>query len=271
MQCPFVKYSGCGNDFILIDNRTLFFPYCPNTIQSMCARRTGVGADGVILLEDSAHADFRMRIFNADGQEAEMCGNGVRCLIKFMKELGIHQTHCRLETMERILQTELCGENVSVKMGNPVDFRCHVPISIDNTTYHVHTLNTGVPHTVLFTECADSFDLEALGAQFRHHSHFKPAGSNFNVAQLLGDGIIYNRTFERGVEGETLACGTGCTATALAAAVTLGLPSPIHIRTRSQEVLEISFNLINSLPEDITMTGPATRIFSGVFSLESTL
>lgn len=267
MQCPFVKYSGCGNDFIFIDNRKPFFPYSEILIQKMCARRTGIGADGVILLENSAHADFRMRIFNADGREAEMCGNGVRCLIKFMQELGIDQTHCRLETMERLIETELRGECVAVKMGNPVDFRCHVPITIGNTTYHVHTLNTGVPHAVLFTDCAETFDLKTLGAQFRHHSHFKPAGSNFNVAQLLPDGIIYNRTFERGVEDETLACGTGCTATALAAAVTLGLPSPLQIRTRSQEILEISFCLTDGHPENITMTGPAIRTFSGVYNL----
>lgn len=260
----FSKYSGCGNDFILIDNRSAFF----NTqnaplIQRLCARRTGIGADGVIFLENSRQYDFKMRIFNADGYEAEMCGNGIRCLMKFIQDCGIRKSTCTIETFLRPLQVSLAGELVSVEMGSPFDFRWDLDVEIEGQVYRVHHINTGVPHLIHFCEDIDQFELASMGPKFRHHHQFAPQGANMNVVQLMPNGELHNRTFERGVEQETLACGTGCTAAAIAAHKIFGLPSPITVHTLSEESLKITFAEENGAVVGLTQTGPAIKIFQG--------
>jgi diaminopimelate epimerase len=265
MSIAFSKYAGCGNDFILIDNRVSIFPENhPSLIQKLCRRALGIGADGVILLENSSHSDFKMRIFNADGQEAEMCGNGIRCLMKFIHSLGHTQKSYRIETFLRPLLVQLCGDQVSVEMGSPLDIRWNIPLTIEGIDYVVHYLDTGVPHVILFTENVQTFDLNFWGPKFRYHPAFSPKGTNFNVVQVGEDGTLWNRTYERGVEAETLACGTGCVAAALAAHHILGLRSPIQVRTRSEESLTVAFT---DLFDSIVMTGPATQIFSGHFEV----
>lgn len=267
MRMEFSKYSGCGNDFILIDNRSHSFPAAdPALIQKLCARCTGIGADGLILLENSLKHDFRMRIFNADGIEAEMCGNGIRCLMKFIQEKGFPKTECTIETYLRPLRVSLQGEDVCVEMGKPFDFMWNLELEIDQRTFLVHHLNTGVPHLVLFCDSLEEFDLKALGPKFRHHPKFLPQGTNFNVAQLMPDGQLRNRTFERGVEEETLACGTGCTAAAIAAHYVLKIPAPVQVRTRSEELLQIDLKLENDQIHEVRMTGPAVKTFEGRFS-----
>lgn len=261
MRLKFSKYSGCGNDFIMIDNRKAVFPFeKKDIVQNLCKRCTGIGADGIILLEESQHSDFRMRIFNANGVEAEMCGNGIRCLMKFAQECGFKQTGCTFETFLRPLTVSTQGELISVEMGIPFDIRYDISLTVDDTDYKVHHINTGVPHLVLLTETVEAFELSRLGPKFRHHKQFAPQGANLNVAQLMANGELWNRTFERGVEGETLACGTGCAAVAVIANKHLGLPSPIKIRTRSLELVEIA---IADEDSKITMTGPATKTFAG--------
>lgn len=248
----------------MIDNRSNFFPADQQTyIQQLCARRTGIGADGVILLENSVHSDFRMRIFNADGKEAEMCGNGIRCLMKFIQERGFTHQHCMVETFLRPLAVSIADDLVTVNMGAPFDFRWDLPLMIDNASYIVHHLNTGVPHLILFTDALDEFPIEALGPKFRHHKHFDPKGANLNAVQLMPNGELWNRTFERGVESETLACGTGCAAAAIVASKIYGLLPPIKVRARSNELLEISFTMDKDMVRDLKMTGPATKTFSG--------
>ncbi len=263
----FSKYEGCGNDFILIDNREkVFLESHFSLIPRICHRHRGIGADGLILLENSQIEDFRMRIFNADGGEAEMCGNGVRCLIQFIREeIGIKKPHYRIETMHRLIQASFKEHQVAVDMGLPEEMHWNIPITIEGKIYDVHHVNTGVPHLILFTTDAHHFPMEVLGKQFRHHSLFAPKGVNFNVASIDSNGEIYNRTYERGVEGETLTCGTGCTAVAIAAAILQGRPSPIKIRSHA-ESLSISFRIENGLPTSLTMAGPATKIFSGTTS-----
>jgi diaminopimelate epimerase len=237
------------------------------SIPQLCHRQHGIGADGLILVEESSQADFRMRIFNADGTEAEMCGNGVRCCVKFIQELGIVSQQYCIETMHRLLTAKPIGELVAVGMGDPVDMQWHIPINVGATTYIVHHMDTGVPHLILFDSETDKFPLGQLGGHFRYHEAFMPKGANFNVASITAQGEIINRTYERGVEAETLACGTGCTAVALAAHQVHGLPSPIKVHTRAGE-LSISFDIEKDHAINVTMTGPADKIFAGTVELQ---
>lgn len=270
MKFEFSKYSGCGNDFIIIDNRSQFFPLNqPHLIQKLCVRRTGIGADGVILLEESEHSDFRMRIFNADGFEAEMCGNGLRCLMKFIHEKGFPTQECTIETFHRPLTVSMHQGLVTIKMGDPFDLAWNIPLEIEGQPYLVHHINTGVPHLILFTDNAEVFPLKKLGPQFRYHPQFAPQGANFNVVHLKPNGELENRTYERGVEDETLACGTGCVAVAIAAVKIYGLAAPIKVRTLSKELLEIHFTEQNGKIQNLTMSGSASKVFSGVMRMEN--
>jgi len=266
MKFSFSKYSGCGNDFVIIDDRKETFPiHEKNEIQKLCSRQRGVGADGLILLQQSLVADFRMRIFNANGSEAEMCGNGVRCLMKFIQEHAKPLLKCCLETGAGLLNVELAGDNVSVAMGKPKNVRWDIPIEIEGKSYNVHFLNTGVPHVVLFVDDKDfeSKEFEKIGQKFRHHPTFAPHGTNFNMAKITKSGYVINRTYERGVEGETFACGTGCAAVAIAAMKFEKEKIPIVVQTRSSEELEISLVGDFESLENVIMTGPANKIFTG--------
>lgn len=263
MKFSFSKYSGCGNDFIIIDDRELVFPTEEKAeVQRLCNRPQGIGADGIILLQNSSIADFKMRIFNADGSEAEMCGNGIRCLMKFIQELTSGKEKCSIETCAGLLNIEMAFDKVAVAMGKPKDIRWNIPIDIEGETFLVHFLNTGVPHVVLFVDGIENHQFEKLGHQFRHHADFAPQGTNFNMATLTESGLVLNRTYERGV-GETLACGTGCVAVAVAAMKIAKKKAPIVVRTRSLEELEISLvGDVESL-ENVVMIGSADKIFSG--------
>jgi diaminopimelate epimerase len=260
----FSKYSGCGNDFILIDNRENHFPHADRAlIARLCHRQCGIGADGLILLERSLKADYRMRIFNADGGEAEMCGNGIRCLIKFIRQLGGLRSHYLIETMHSCLRTTEKGEKVSVEMPEPQAIR--VSLSLPTGALQCHYLNTGVPHAVIFVDELQNDDWMRMAPLIRNHEAFGPAGTNVNFASLDPSGAVWVRTYERGVEGETLACGTGATATALAAGAQFGLPSPIQVFPRSGEPLDISFCFQGDSFSQVSMAGSAHFIFRGEF------
>lgn len=266
----FFKYSGCGNDFILFDNRSQFFPcHNPQLISKLCQRQTGIGADGVLLLEDSKKGDFKMRIFNADGYEAEMCGNGLRCLIKFLNKMEIKKGPLKVETMHHVLQGDCEGNHhVSVEMVSPSQVKWDLKIPIENEEIVVHHLDTGVPHAVHFTNELEIIDLHQLGPKVRHHVHFQPKGANFNLVKV--DEVqqkIWLRTYERGVEQETLACGTGAVAAAIAAFQIYNLSSPIHVHTRSGEILKISFKKVNGQISDIMLSGPVQFIYQGEIHL----
>lgn len=264
---PFSKYEGCGNDFIFIDNRQCPLHFGKENITHLCHRQLGIGADGVILLEESVRADFCMRIFNADGGEAEMCGNGARCCIKYLQELGIDQSIYYLEIMGKILMGWQQNNLITINMGSVTDIRWNIPLVVEGQSYTVHHLDTGVPHIVLFCDDHEIFPLSALGPQFRHHPHFSPKGANFNVAKISSQGEIFIRTFERGVEAETLACGTGCTAAAIAAAIQHQVCSPIKVHTLAGHII-IEFEIKNHQLLNITMTGPAAKTFSGFFEIK---
>lgn len=268
MQIPFSKYSGCGNDFILIDNRQNIFPTVDKCfIRKLCQRRIGIGADGIILLEISKIADFGMRIFNADGSEAEMCGNGIRSLGRYIRDLGNPEEEFTIEVLGRIFPLKLEGSLISVTMGPPsrVDWSLQIPLKKEQLT--VDFLDTGVPHVVIFAPNIKDIDLAYLGPAIRYHSQFSPRGTNVNLASIGDRGELSIRTYERGVEDETLACGTGAAAVALAAAKRYSLNSPIIVQTHSGEKLEFHLKHNRDRVEEMTMRGPANFVYRGEFRL----
>lgn len=266
-QWSFAKYVGCGNDFILFDNRQRDFPLCPPLIQQLCQRQLGIGADGLILLENTTklEADFRFRIFNSDGCEAEMCGNGIRCFVKWLTNLGLHQASYRIETMQNILKASQIEQNICVEMGSPRNIQWDIPLRFDDQFLRVHYLNIGVPHVILFTENIEDINFLDLGPYIRNHSLWSPRGTNVTVVQKKEGQRqrLKVRTYERGIEGETLACGTGATAAALAAARHYQISSPVCVETRLGEELKIEFTCENQKFSQVTLTGAAKYMFEG--------
>jgi diaminopimelate epimerase len=261
MMLSFSKYHGTGNDFILIDDRAEVFPV-GNTarIRSLCDRRFGIGADGLVLLQNSTRADCKMRIFNADGGEPSMCGNGLRCIIHFLKQLGVAQQRVLVEVKDRLFACQWVGDKIEVNLGTPKIH--HWDLACEGRT--VSILDTGVPHLVSFVENCLQIDLMTEGKALRFHPLFAPDGVNVNFATFLPSGAIRMRTYERGVEGETLMCGTGAAAVAFAASKLHGSNNPISILAPQNTLLEMH---IDPVAEQILMLGPATHVFTGVFSV----
>ena len=246
----YLRYSGAGNMFLLADNRSGVFE--SQAVSALCAQ---AGVDGVITLESSACADASMRIFNRDGSEAEMCGNGLRCFIHFLKELGVDKARYQIETLAGIQEGWLCGEEVCIRLAPPSQLRLDLP-------YDLYFLNTGVPHAVLLIETVENIAVDEIGRALRFSPLFAPAGANIDFACQGSDGSLKVRTYERGVEAETLACGTGVTASALIAHKVLGLPSPIKVHVRSGQTLTVFFN---SDWSEVILQGPVTP--EGVWDL----
>jgi diaminopimelate epimerase len=268
MRWSFAKYVGSGNDFIHFDNRQNQFPlFEPFIIRDLCHRQLGIGADGVILLENSAKADFRMRIFNSDGTEAEMCGNGLRCFIKWLMAIGLQLPSYRVEVMNRILTASQIGNLISIQMGDPTNIEWNISLQYEDQTLHLHHLNTGVPHTILFSNEMDNLKLEEMGPYIRYHPQWQPQGTNITVAKQIGPKKIKVRTYERGVEKETLSCGTGATAAALAAAFQCKIQSPVMVQTLSGEELSVGFLQRQGAFTNVTLTGPAHFVFHGEIHL----
>ncbi len=247
----FSKYEGAGNDFILIDDRSLFFD--KGLVPKLCDRKFGVGADGVILLQSPTSADFRMRIFNRDGTEAESCGNGLRCLGRFIADLGFSKKKYTIQTYDRLVELSYQDELIVVSMGEAKGLQ----LNLSTEQGIVHFADTGVPHAVHFLTDLKNASIDQLGPFFRHHPHFGAKGANANLAEMQLDGSIHVRTFERGVEGETLACGTGACAVAAIATQLHSLAGPIKI-VFPGGVLQISRS-----GNQLVMAGPVNCIFTG--------
>lgn len=244
----FAKYHGAGNDFILIDDRKLLFPINSTLIQKLCHRRLGIGADGLLLLQPSC----RMRVFNADGGEVEMCGNGIRCMAHFLYRLEGKEKHA-IEVGDKIFKCTVKDNWVEVEMGKFSWVEKNRVVG----PHVLHTLNTGVPHAVLFVDEVKAVDVAKHGREIR--KLFQPEGINVNFAELANDKKIHMRTYERGVEEETLACGTGAVAVAIAAKELFKLSSPITIIPPSSEEL-----VIDIAEDEARMSGPVTFVFGGV-------
>jgi len=270
---PFVKMSGAGNDFIIIDHRTPII--APEEMSEfarlVCRRKFSVGADGLILLEDSDQADFRWRFFNGDGSVAEMCGNGARCAARFAFLHGIAPEQMRFETLAGIIEAKVSGSTVSVKMTPPKDLKLQRELEVEGKTITLHSVDTGVPHAVLFVEDIEQVDIRSLGRLIRHHQAFMPAGTNVNFIGRSAEAFKV-RTYERGVEDETLACGTGATACALVAALLDKAESPVEIITSGGDRLTILFDLLDGPAIDnVFLKGAAHIVYQGELTAEALL
>jgi len=271
MLLHFYKMNGAGNDFIVIDNRDLLIQLDGRTIEALCDRHRGIGADGLLVVEPArAGADFRFRYYNADGGEAEMCGNGARCFGRFTAHLGEGDAvaeRVSFETIAGILTAEMQGEGVRIAMSDPVALELETGAGVAGLDEPVHFVNTGVPHAVAFVadeEVFDGLDVDGLGRALRHHPRFAPAGTNVNFARVVGKSQIAIRTYERGVEAETLACGTGMVACAIIHHKLTGDPSPVQVDVAGGDTLEIGF-VVDAEGDfrEVTLTGPADFVFEG--------
>lgn len=257
MNFDFFKYQGTGNDFILIDNRQLFFSKNDTKlIAHLCDRKFGIGADGLILLENHTQADFKMVYYNADGKESTMCGNGGRCIVHFANHLGVIQNSAKFEAVDGMHTASIENNIVSLKMNNVSEIK-----KGDNYLF----LNTGSPHHVELVDAISTFDVFSEGKRLRNETYGKE-GANINFVEQVSEAIFSVRTYERGVEDETLSCGTGVTAVAIAMReLNLTKADTIQLQTPGG-VLTVSSTKTNTGYSDVFLTGKATLVFKGTWS-----
>ncbi|NGO39022.1 diaminopimelate epimerase [Limisphaera ngatamarikiensis] len=270
MELRFWKMNGAGNDFILLDNRSGAVQLTPALVQRLCDRHRGVGADGVIALRPcaSGRADWSWEFYNSDGSCAEMCGNGARCFARFVQRVtGWDRPVLRFETVAGVVEARYEGREVTIRLTPPTDVRLRLVLPLQSGPVELHAINTGVPHAVLFVPDADQAAVGRMGPEIRWHPTFAPRGTNVNFVQILEPGHIRVRTFERGVEGETLACGTGVTASALVTALLYEVPSPIRVRVQGGDTLRVAFRRVGDQFEEVYLTGPAEFVFEGTIQI----
>jgi diaminopimelate epimerase len=261
----FFKMSGSGNDFILIDNRNhqVSVEDVVKFVRDVCERRVSVGSDGLILIENSGKVDFRWRFFNADGSEVDMCGNGGRCAARFAFIKGIAKERMSFETGAGIIDAEVKEDVVKIKLTDPRDLKTDYDITIDGTLCKVSSINTGVPHVVFYTDELEAFDIVGMGRIIRFHEAYRPAGTNANFVTVVDRQNIRVRTYERGVEDETLACGTGSVASALVSSWKGLVDSPVSVLVKSGEILRVHFEKTPSGFKNVYLEGSVRVIYQG--------
>lgn len=266
MRFEFTKMSGAGNDFIVADNRSGRIQLTREQVAHLCHRQFGIGADGLMLLVPcrSRLADWAWQFWNSDGSDAEMCGNGARCFARYIQRVTAWaKPVVTFETVAGVIAAEFEGERVTVNLTPPQGLRLKESVSTQAGVLEVSSLNTGVPHAVTFVPDADQAMVLERGRELRFHSHFGPRGTNVNFVQVLGPGRIRVRTYERGVEGETLACGTGVSASAIISAKVHGFASPIAVQVQGGDELRVGFSETNGTVGNVKLNGPATFVFEG--------
>jgi diaminopimelate epimerase len=261
----FFKMSGSGNDFILIDNRdrVLDQEITEAFIQKICRRKMSVGADGLILIENSKTVDFKWRFFNSDGSLAEMCGNGARCAARFAFLNNIAGKDMAFETDAGVIYATVLQNSVKIRMPSPSAIEEKITLTVGGSPVEMCHINTGVPHVLIFVDDIDEVDMVCLGREIRFHERFSPAGTNVNAVCVKKDGAVAVRTYERGVEDETLACGTGVVAGALVVAHRTGQDAPIRIRTQSGGFLTVHFTRESGQFANVLLEGDARLIYQG--------
>lgn len=258
--------TGAGNDFILVDNRDGRLRFRTEQIARLCDRHFGVGADGMLLAEtDGKQGGVRMRYFNADGGEASLCGNGARCFARFLQRLtkGEDGGTVSFLTDAGPIEAAFEGDAVSITMPDPGEAQLQQLVATRHGPLELHRIDTGVPHAVVFVQRIAGIDVANLGRELRWLPDFAPAGTNVDFVELLSSDRIAVRTYERGVEGETLACGTGVTASALVVHLVKGYRSPLSVQVRSGEWLRVGFERTGDRLHGVRLQGPATIVFTG--------
>ncbi|MCU0665734.1 MAG: diaminopimelate epimerase [Candidatus Omnitrophica bacterium] len=274
-KIKFTKMVASGNDFVVVDKLKAYSLKLKAFSKSICDRKYGAGADGLLILSQlvlshgKRSASCGMRIFNADGSEAQMCGNGARCAaLYFSCQLSAVscQQKIKIETKAGDIHSLVNGNNVKIKLTDPKGLRLNIPIKLNGRTLKVNFINTGVPHAVIFVEGLDKIDVDNLGRAIRYHQVFKPQGANVNFVEVLNNTSIRIRTYERGVEGETLACGTGSVASGLLTAYNLPLTANIiNVHTRGGQILKVDFQKSGDGFKDVWLEGKAKIVYQGEY------
>lgn len=270
MKIAFTKMHGAGNDFIMIDDRQRTLPWQDHFLMAALAtRRLGVGCEGIILIQTSDKADFRMRFLNPDGTEVEMCGNGSRCAAAFAHSIGTAGRAMTMETMCGLMDAELVSpEGVKVWMPEPTRKSYGLEVNACGRTFTGDFMNTGVPHFVVAVDDLTTTDVLSWGRALRQHPVFDPEGTNVDFVTYRAPDRLAMRTYERGVEGESGACGTGAVACAVAAIERLGFTLPIHVRTPSGYELVIGGDWRDRKCTGLTLSGAVRVVFSGEIELD---
>ena len=261
-KIPFIKMAGAGNDFIVIEAPKDRINLKRLAVK-VCDRTNGIGADGLLVLDQSKKADYKMRIINADGSEAEMCGNGARCMASYIvAKKNPRKDMFTMDTLAGVLEAMAEGEIADVKLSDPQDYRAAIEIKVDGRKMTVHYIDTGVPHTIVYVDGLDNIDVAEIGAKIRYHKEFEPRGTNVNFVEHIGKGKVDCRTYERGVEGETKACGTGSVAAAIISYLELNPDistnkkrASMRVRTRSSELLKVTFDLTDGVINNVRLKG----------------
>lgn len=267
---PFTKMAGAGNDFIVVEA-------CPGVdykelAVKVCDRTNGIGADGLLVLEKSKKADHKMRIINRDGSEAEMCGNGGRCMAAYIVRYRKSKKKLfAMETAAGLVRAKAAGEKAAIELGMPSDYKADMPITVNGRSLHVSFINTGVPHAVIFVEGLKNIAVGEIGRVIRWHDAFEPKGTNVNFVEQIQENEVNVRTYERGVEAETKACGTGSVAAAIVAYLRAD-PAPadqknvgMKVHTEGGEMLEVSFDIIQQQVVHVWLKGSAHFIAKGEY------
>jgi diaminopimelate epimerase len=267
LTIPFWKMTGSGNDFIVIDNRTSLIDadHCRDLVRMSCRPKLSVGADGVILIENDPQVDFKWRFFNADGSEAEMCGNGARCAARFAYLNGVvSKERMAFRTQAGVIAAQILGDRVRIQTTPPQGLQLDLQLQSAGESFAVHFVNTGVPHAVLLLDspkALEDHDVLRWGRVLRYHPRFQPAGSNVNFIHVEDRQHLTIRTYERGVEAETLACGTGSIASVLVAAAKNLVHTPTQVTTRSGEFLSVHFSRQGDHFSDVYLEGAAKVVY----------
>jgi len=258
-----------GNDFVVVkltSSQRRKVIRLSSFARNICDRKFGAGADGLLVLEDIEGAEVRMRIFNADGSEAEMCGNGARCAAYFISGANRLNTKLNIKTKAGIIHSLVNGNNVRINLTDPRDVKLDTPVKVNTRTMKVNFINTGVPHAVIFTEGLEKIDIPGLAPLIRYHKKFSPAGTNVDFIEVLSNDSLMVRTYERGVEDETLACGTGSVASALIFALKGGgRDGRVNVRTKSGEILKVYFMRLGDSFRDVWLEGQARIVYTGEY------
>ncbi len=263
---PFFKISGSGNDFIVINNVQFGFSHKELSLlaSKLCRRRLAIGADGLIVLEESKILDFKCLFLNSNGSFINICGNGARCVAKYAHVNGFAGKSMVFETAGGNVPAEVIGDFVRIKLGQPREMRLSYSIKLGSLTLMLSSVNTGVPHAVVFVNNIDTIDVVNLGRSICHHNDFQPESINVNFVEISNDHSIFVRTYERGVEDETLACGTGNVAVAVICALYHKFEPPVLLTNRSGSKSEVHFEIDGDVFSNVYLNAGVSIIYRGI-------